>query len=146
MPETIDTPPVRWESLCPEVTDALLENITRRVVEAFAPVKVMLFGSYANGKPGPYSDVDLLVVMESTDPAAKRIVKVARVIPCLDVDAGRVVKGVHFVDIKDAGDPVELASAYDRAGGVHPREDPLVRPAPRPAQRAAGEGAAQADA
>ncbi|MER7443064.1 imidazole glycerol phosphate synthase subunit HisF [Micromonospora avicenniae] len=39
-----------------------------------------------------------------------------RVIPCLDVDAGRVVKGVNFVDLRDAGDPVELASAYDRAG------------------------------
>jgi imidazole glycerol-phosphate synthase subunit HisF len=39
-----------------------------------------------------------------------------RVIPCLDVDAGRVVKGVEFVDIRDAGDPVELASHYDRAG------------------------------
>jgi len=39
-----------------------------------------------------------------------------RVIPCLDVDAGRVVKGVRFVDIRDAGDPVELASHYDRAG------------------------------
>lgn len=39
-----------------------------------------------------------------------------RVIPCLDVDAGRVVKGVEFVDIRDAGDPVELASHYDREG------------------------------
>jgi cyclase len=39
-----------------------------------------------------------------------------RVIPCLDVDAGRVVKGVRFVDIRDAGDPVELAAHYDRAG------------------------------
>jgi cyclase len=39
-----------------------------------------------------------------------------RVIPCLDVDAGRVVKGVEFVDIRDAGDPVELAAHYDRAG------------------------------
>ena len=39
-----------------------------------------------------------------------------RVIPCLDVDAGRVVKGVGFVDLRDAGDPVELASRYDRAG------------------------------
>jgi cyclase len=37
-------------------------------------------------------------------------------IPCLDVDAGRVVKGVRFVDLKDAGDPAELAAAYDRAG------------------------------
>ena len=39
-----------------------------------------------------------------------------RLIPCLDVDGGRVVKGVQFVDIRDAGDPVELASHYDRDG------------------------------
>jgi cyclase len=39
-----------------------------------------------------------------------------RVIPCLDVDGGRVVKGVGFVDLRDAGDPVELARAYDEAG------------------------------
>jgi imidazole glycerol-phosphate synthase subunit HisF len=39
-----------------------------------------------------------------------------RVIPCLDVDGGRVVKGVRFADLRDAGDPVELAGAYDRAG------------------------------
>ncbi len=39
-----------------------------------------------------------------------------RVIPCLDVDAGRVVKGVRFVDIRDAGDPVELARVYDAEG------------------------------
>ncbi len=39
-----------------------------------------------------------------------------RVIPCLDVDRGRVVKGVNFQDLRDAGDPVELAAAYDRAG------------------------------
>ncbi|MDQ6874038.1 MAG: imidazole glycerol phosphate synthase subunit HisF [Actinomycetota bacterium] len=39
-----------------------------------------------------------------------------RVIPCLDVDAGRVVKGVNFADLRDAGDPVELAAAYDREG------------------------------
>jgi cyclase len=39
-----------------------------------------------------------------------------RVIPCLDVDAGRVVKGVQFVDIRDAGDPAELAARYDLQG------------------------------
>jgi cyclase len=39
-----------------------------------------------------------------------------RVIPCLDVDNGRVVKGVNFVELRDAGDPVELARAYDAAG------------------------------
>src|SRR3954449_8204534 len=40
----------------------------------------------------------------------------ARVIPCLDVKEGRVVKGVNFVDLRDAGDPVEAAIAYDAAG------------------------------
>ena len=39
-----------------------------------------------------------------------------RIIPCLDVDSGRVVKGVNFVDIRDAGDPIEIARRYDAAG------------------------------
>lgn len=39
-----------------------------------------------------------------------------RIIPCLDVHGGRVVKGVNFVNLKDAGDPVEIAAAYDKAG------------------------------
>jgi cyclase len=39
-----------------------------------------------------------------------------RIIPCLDVDAGRVVKGIQFVDIRDAGDPVEVARRYDQQG------------------------------
>ena len=43
-------------------------------------------------------------------------VRAIRVIPCLDVDDGRVVKGVNFVDIRDAGDPVELAGRYDEQG------------------------------
>jgi len=43
-------------------------------------------------------------------------VQTARVIPCLDVEGGRVVKGVNFVDLVDAGDPVELAARYDREG------------------------------
>ncbi len=42
--------------------------------------------------------------------------RVVRVIPCLDVESGRVVKGVNFVDIRDAGDPVELAARYDAEG------------------------------
>jgi cyclase len=42
--------------------------------------------------------------------------RTARIIPCLDVDAGRVVKGVNFVDLVDAGDPVELAARYDAMG------------------------------
>ena len=39
-----------------------------------------------------------------------------RIIPCLEVNNGRVVKGVNFVNLKDAGDPVEIAKAYDREG------------------------------
>jgi cyclase len=59
-----------------------------------------------------------------------------RVIPCLDVDAGRVVKGTNFVDLRDAGDPVELAERYDREGAdelvflditaTHERRDTIV--------------------
>ncbi len=60
-----------------------------------------------------------------------------RVIPCLDVDGGRVVKGVEFLDIRDAGDPVELASHYDREGAdelvflditaTHEKRDTIAR-------------------
>ena len=45
-----------------------------------------------------------------------RAMKVARVVPCLDVTDGRVVKGTNFVDLRDAGDPVELAARYDAEG------------------------------
>jgi cyclase len=44
------------------------------------------------------------------------LVLAKRIIPCLDVKAGRVVKGVKFLDLRDAGDPVEIARAYDRQG------------------------------
>src|SRR6202011_3920555 len=64
-----------------------------------------------------------------------------RVIPCLDVDAGRVVKGVEFVDIRDAGDPVTLAAVYDRGGAdelvflditaTHEKRDTIVELARR---------------
>lgn len=66
-----------------------------------------------------------------------------RVIPCLDVDAGRVVKGVEFLEIKDAGDPVELAAHYDREGAdelvflditaTHERRETIVELARRTA-------------
>ena len=39
-----------------------------------------------------------------------------RIIPCLDVNNGRVVKGINFINLRDAGDPVEVAAAYDKAG------------------------------
>ena len=66
-----------------------------------------------------------------------------RVIPCLDVDAGRVVKGVEFVDIRDAGDPVALAAHYDAEGAdeliflditaTHEKRDTIARLARRTA-------------
>ncbi len=66
-----------------------------------------------------------------------------RIIPCLDVDAGRVVKGTNFVDIRDAGDPVELAAFYDRSGAdeivflditaTHEKRDTIVELARRTA-------------
>ena len=66
-----------------------------------------------------------------------------RVIPCLDVDAGRVVKGVEFVDIRDAGDPVALAAHYDAEGAdeliflditaTHEKRDTIARLARRAA-------------
>jgi cyclase len=66
-----------------------------------------------------------------------------RVIPCLDVDAGRVVKGTNFVDIRDAGDPVELAERYDAEGAdelvflditaTHEKRDTMVSLARRTA-------------
>ena len=49
-------------------------------------------------------------------PQKKNDMLVKRIIPCLDVTGGRVVKGVHFVDLRDAGDPVELAARYNEQG------------------------------
>jgi imidazole glycerol-phosphate synthase subunit HisF len=70
-------------------------------------------------------------------------VHLKRVIPCLDVDRGRVVKGTNFVDLRDAGDPVELAERYDQAGAdelvflditaTHERRDTIVELARRTA-------------
>ena len=67
-----------------------------------------------------------------------------RIIPCLDVDKGRVVKGVNFVDIIDAGDPVECAKAYDAMGAdelvflditaSHERRDTILEVAERTAE------------
>ena len=57
-----------------------------------------------------------MIGAESLDAAAIASMLAVRIIPCLDVDKGRVVKGVNFVDLIDAGDPVECAREYDRAG------------------------------
>jgi len=68
-----------WATLCPAVTDTLLSDMTRRIVEKFQPHQVVLFGSYAYGTPHLYSDVDLLVVMDSDESMVQRIRRVAEV-------------------------------------------------------------------
>src|SRR5215472_15163197 len=68
-----------WATMRPPVTEALLADITRRIVEKFQPEKVVLFGSYAYGTPDLDSDVDLLVVMDSDEPMAQRIRRVTEV-------------------------------------------------------------------
>jgi len=60
------------------VTDELLKEVTERIVEALAPERVILFGSYAQGKPTPDSDVDLLIVMESNERPSERRRAVSR--------------------------------------------------------------------
>ena len=68
-----------WATLRPPVTEALLTDITRRIVEKFQPYKVVLFGSYAYGTPDLDSDVDLLVVMDSDESIVQRIRRVMEV-------------------------------------------------------------------
>ena len=65
------------EASASPVTPGLLREIARKVVQAFRPKNVILFGSYAYGKPTSDSDLDLLIVMESRDRPAERIRKVS---------------------------------------------------------------------
>lgn len=65
------------ESSVSPVTPGLLREIARKVVHAFRPKNIILFGSYAYGKPTSDSDLDLLIVMESRDRPAERIRKVS---------------------------------------------------------------------
>ena len=67
--------------------------------------------------PTPIDPADDDVEQGGAPPVASYGVSVAvRVVPCLDVDAGRVVKGVNFRELRDAGDPVEMARLYDAEG------------------------------
>lgn len=80
--------PVQWEDVRVEPTDEILADITRRIVERFNPYKVILFGSYAYGKPHLYSDIDLLVVMDSEQRWPERYRNVAAIakVPFLPMD------------------------------------------------------------
>jgi predicted nucleotidyltransferase len=62
------------------VTEDRLREVVRRIVEAFDPERIILFGSYASGEPTPDSDVDLLVVMEDGERPARRSARIARVL------------------------------------------------------------------
>jgi predicted nucleotidyltransferase len=111
----VTSPIPDWATLRPPVTDALLSDITRRIVEKFQPYKVVLFGSYAYGTPDLDSDVDLLVVMDSDEPMAQRIRRVTEVakVRFLPIDiivrtpaemAQRLVMGDFFLaEILDKG-------------------------------------------
>jgi uncharacterized protein len=70
---------IDWKRLRPKVTPELLQDITHRIVEHFHPDKVILFGSYAYGEPTLHSDVDLLVIMKSTELPARRSSNVTRI-------------------------------------------------------------------
>ena len=65
------------DTLAYPVTPGLLREIAQKVVQAFRPKNIILFGSYAYGKPTSDSDLDLLIVMESRDRPAERIRKVS---------------------------------------------------------------------
>lgn len=67
------------EQLRPQVTEELLQDIAQRIVEAFHPDKIILFGSYAYGTPHKDSDIDLLVIMEAEGTRIERIRNVSRI-------------------------------------------------------------------
>ncbi len=98
-----------WKKLRPRVTRRLLSDISERIVRAFHPHKVILFGSYAYGKPHIYSDVDLFVVMPSRESMLKRMIRVKEVadVPFLPMDVlvythsevkARRAIGDHFIE------------------------------------------------
>ena len=68
-----------WAKFRPRVTRRLLASISDRIVRAFHPHKVILFGSYAYGKPHIYSDIDLFVIMPSHERMVKRMIRVDQV-------------------------------------------------------------------
>ena len=77
--EEVTTTATDWVSLRPQVTEALLTDITQRLVEKSQPHQSTLFGSYAYGEANADSDVDLLIVMDSNEPVVQRIIRVAEV-------------------------------------------------------------------
>jgi uncharacterized protein len=71
-------PPSLRPTGCAEPVSATLPTAIERIVEAVQPMKIILFGSYAHGAPGPDSDVDLLIVLETTASRVERFDRVSR--------------------------------------------------------------------
>ncbi len=84
--------------LAPPVTEALLEKIKQIIVDAFAPEKIILFGSYAYGTPTPDSDLDLLVIMDSDESAARQAMKISRLLEPRLIPLDIVVKKAKEIE------------------------------------------------
>ena len=118
-----------WKRLRPRVTRHLLSDVSDRIVRAFHPHKVILFGSYAYGRPHIYSDVDLFVVMPSRESMLKRMIRVAEVadVPFLPMDVlvytpaevkARRALGDYFIEeILTRGKVLYQRGARRRVGG-----------------------------
>lgn len=121
---TQPTAPLDWEARRPKVTPELLADMTRRIVEAFQPHRVILFGSHAYGTPHKDSDVDLLVVMDSEERSAKRRMRVSPVarVPFLPMDVlvYTPLELAHKVELSDpfVGEMLEKGTVlYDDGAG-----------------------------
>jgi len=84
--------------------------------EKSGPVGLRIIENFVDICAGRTPSIESPVADARADRAHGQGATAVRVIPCMDVDAGRVVKGVNFVDLVDAGDPVELAARYDLQG------------------------------
>ena len=88
------------------VTEEILAEISHRIVAAFQPKQIILFGSYAYGRPTPDSDVDLLVIMDSAQRPADRQAAVTRLVRPRPFPVDILVRTPHEVQAAvDAGDP-----------------------------------------
>jgi uncharacterized protein len=113
-----------WATLRPPVTDTLLADITRRIVEKFQPYKVVLFGSYAYGTSHLESDVDLLVVMDSNEPMAQRIRRVTEVAKVRFLPMDVIVRTPAEMAQRLAMGDFFLAGILDKGKVLYRRESP----------------------
>jgi uncharacterized protein len=87
------------------VTVEMLENIVQRIVSGVQPEKIVLFGSYAAGNPNPDSDLDILVIMETSSRPAERVLSVTRLLRPRPFPMDILVRTPQeIVDLLEAGD------------------------------------------